>query len=571
MRSIAIRRGAITLLVLLFLAFLAGTVSAGVPGDTDDDTYISEDELSDAIIQYMEATYAGDAGTGNLSRGALSIAAHGYLSPGAGDLKAVMIFFKDSLDPANGWMGWYVREAGIYETLFYLDENAVIKPELATGYDQISDTEWRIHLRKGVLFHDGTPFTADAVVYSLDRVIDPDNSRHTEYDFIQSITKDDDYNITITTTEPYAPTIASLADPLCSIVSPALEDPANEASGTGPFMLESWEPKASVSLVKNPCYWGGDVKLHSARIDYIDDPTARALSLQSGDADLVESIPASYYEALQSDPAYQMMSKTTLRDYFMFVNTGKPPLNNTNVRQALNYAIDRQGVVDSALEGVGGTAELGIFPSIMPWSASNRGLTGYDYNPTKAKELLAAAGVTDTDGDGWLDYDGAPFTLTIETYTSRPALPAASNIIADQFEQIGIKTTVKELSSSAVKEDMSDGTYDLAMYSYGVGTTGDPDYILSLFAYSGATEAKWCCYSNPTMDAWIEEARQSMMSDQRQALYDQIQQQLVDDSPQIYVFSEKQLTGASTAVTGYKIYPNEVTFLTKDIGLSGDA
>lgn len=556
-------------MTFLLLFSIVTFANAGIPGDLDGDTYISKGELSGEIIKYMVSEHTGKEIDNPLSKGALSIAANSYLSPGDGELNAVLIFFEDSLDPGNGWVGWYVRTAGIYETLVSLDENAQLVPELATGWSHISSTEWEISLRQDVTFHDGTPFNADAVIYSLNRVLDPDNSRHGEYEFIQSVSKADDYTVIITTKEPYAPTMASLVDPLCSIISPALIDPQNNAAGTGPFMLQSWEPKTSISVVKNSKYWGGNVKLHNANIQYNTDPIARALMLESGDVDMTIGIPAPKYDDINNNPNLEMCSKETLRDYFIFVNTGKAPLDNKSVRQAINYAMDRQQIVDTALEGVGGVPAKSIFPSVMPWSANNRGLQGYQYNREKALELLTEAGITDTDGDGWLDYNGDPLELKIETYSGRAACPAASEVIKTQLEDVGIKVTVEVLGISAIKEHMNSGEYDLAMYSYGVGVTGDPDYILNKFAHAGSKEAGWCRYSNPQVDEWIEQGRRCMNEDDRQAIYDNIQEQLIEDSPQIYVFSEKKLTGKKTSVGGYRIYPNEITVLTPELCIAG--
>ncbi len=168
-----------------------------------------------------------------------------------------------------------MREAGIYETLFYDDENMELKPELATGYKALSGTEWEITLRKGVFFHDGTPFNADAVIYSFNRVLDPANSRSSEYSFIKDVRKTDDYTIVIETTEPYAPLITSLVDPLMSIVSPNIIDVDKQPIGTGPFVFSAFEPGASLDVVKNENYWGGDVGLDKVYTTYITDATSR--------------------------------------------------------------------------------------------------------------------------------------------------------------------------------------------------------------------------------------------------------------------------------------------------------
>lgn len=248
-----------------------------------------------------------------------------------------------------------MRRAGIYETLFSYDENMNLQPELATGYKQLNDTGWEIQLRRNVSFHDGTKMDADAVIYSINRVLDPpSNSRSSEYSFIKNIYKTDDYTIVVETNESYAPAIPMFTDTIMSIVSPEASDLDKEPVGTGPFMFVSFEPGASIELVKNPDYWGGEEpKIDRVIIQYSKDATARTLLLKSGDVDITREVLQSEYASLEADPDINIVSRETLRTYFMYVNEGKaPPFDDVKVRQALNYALDRQEIVDTALEAL---------------------------------------------------------------------------------------------------------------------------------------------------------------------------------------------------------------------------
>jgi peptide/nickel transport system substrate-binding protein len=567
--------------VLGIIAVIAGvmllasmpTASAKLYGDANGDNVIDEADRTyvwEIIAGVEEENELADANQdGEITAGDANYIA-GIINgdnpfPG-GTLTAAMIFFKETVDPAEGWTGWYVRKAGIYETLFANDENMVLTPELAIDYERVSDTEWDITLREGVTFHDGTPFNADAVVDSFERgVLDEENSRHTEYDFIESIDKKDEYTVTITTEEPYAPTIASLTDPVTSIVSPNVDDPGTEAAGTGPFKLVEFEPAVSMSVERNDNYWGGQVKLESATFEYIrTEPQTRAYKLEAGEVDMARGIPQAEVDIIDGKPDLDVISKETVRTYLMYVNTEKEHLNDVKVRQAINYAINRDEIVDTALEGVGGVAAIGVFPSIMPWSA-NEVLTGYSFNKAKALSLLAEANITDTDSDGVLDYDGKPFEITIKTYTSRPELKPTAEVIVEQLKEIGIKARVETRDSSALKEEVAAGNYDLALWSYGVAPTGDPDYFLSSHFDSSGKYAGWARYNNPEVDGWIEAARTTFNDKARWDYYKQVQEQILEDSPEIFVFYQNELVGLNTGVKGYVIYPNEITFLTKDI------
>ena len=570
-----IRFGIIGLIVSAMLLASMPAVSAELFGDANEDTLINMQDVTKVermILEYDPETTSADANQdGDINMQDVTcielIILERVLFPG-GSLDAVMIFGpKDNtLDPAYKWTGWYVRKAGIYETLFKYNNKMELTPELATRYTRVSDTVWDIQLREGVTFHDGTPFNADAVVYSIGRAMDESNSRSSEYDHIESIATAGDYTVRITTTEPYAPTMASLTDPLVSIVSPDASNLASNPVGTGPFMYDSNVFGASLSVVRNPDYWGGGVKLEDVTLTYVSDSTTRATMLESGDADMARGIPYPQVSTIEGDPDLDVVSKETMRAYFMFVNTGKAPLDDIRVRQAINYAIDRDEVVDVALEGVGGVSAKGVFPSIFPWA--NDELAGYPHNQATALALLADAGITDSDSDGTLELSsGEDFTLNIMTYTSRAAMQPSVEVIELQLEDIGIDVTVTLTGSSDIKAAMVGGTYDMAFYSYGVAPSGDPDHYLTAHfdSTAGYKENGWTQYSNATVNSLLASARQEMDPDTRKGYCDQAQAIIVEESPEMFIFHEKELVGYDTKVIGYEIYPNELTFLTKNM------
>ena len=487
------------------------------------------------------------------------------LSALAGDVRLVMQHLPgDNLDPTFDYSGWYVRESGIVETLFAFDQDMNLVPELATGYEMASDKEWIIKLREGVEFHDGTPLNADAVIYSLHRVMDdPNNKWHDRFDFVDSVDAQDDHTIKITTKEVYAPTLAALADVrIASIVSPAATDLEHHPVGTGPFKFVSYEPDVKLVLEKNENYWKGPVKADRATVSYISQPETRALMLEGGEADIVWALPAQWYETIDDAPSTKVVSKDTMRTYFMFVNTAKPPLDKVEVRQAISYAIDREELVDSALEGVAGTPAKGFWSSNYPWSVNDE-IEGYPYNPERAKELLESAGLT-WDGQAWL-YDGQPFELVIKTYTSRPANKPSAELVASQLEKIGIKASITTLEGAAITSDMSKGDYDLALYAYGTATSGDPDYFVSQQFLSSGTEAGYTRYSG--IDDMILKGRSTLDENERMKIYKQIQERVLQDCPEIFLFYDRMMVGVSDKVEGFEIYPNEITIITDKVNV----
>jgi peptide/nickel transport system substrate-binding protein len=483
-------------------------------------------------------------------------------------LKADLIFGPDeNLDPAYKYTGWYMQEAGIYDTLFSLDENMNIVPALATSFEQMSDTEYKIHLRPGVKFHDGTPMKADAVVYSLGRVMDSSNSRHGEFSFIDSVKALDDNTVSLKTTKPNSPTISALVDPIVSIVKPGVNVNTTPV-GTRPFKFDSYEKGVKLSVMRNDDYWGDKAKLDGAIIYFVTDPMTRAMQLEGGDIDIALGLPQTEVKNLQSKSNLVVKSNMGTRENLLYINTKKAPFDNVLVRQALNHAIDRQEIVDTALEGVGGVAAIGVLPSSNPWS-TNEDLKPYEFDTSKAKELLSKADVSDVNGDGWLEFQGKPFEVSILTYTSRAENKPSAEVVAAQLEKIGIKSKVEIVESGAFSSQMTDGNYDLALGSWNTGVTGDADYSLSKHFGSKGSYAKQTGYSNPQVDECLEKARVSFDKNERMDYYKKVQEQVLVDSPEIPLFYLNTLAGVSKNVDGYEIYPaSDTTFLTPEMSLT---
>jgi peptide/nickel transport system substrate-binding protein len=208
----------------------------------------------------------------------------------------------------------------------------------------------------------------------------------------------------------------------------------------------------------------------------------------------------------------------------------------------------------------------GVFPDSLPWSANND-LEGYAYDPEKARELLAEAGISDTDGDGFLDYRGQPLNLTIKTYTKRAELKPSAEVVAVQLQSLGIKAQIEILESGALSADLKDGNYDLALYAWNTAPTGDPDYFLSKHFESTGSEAAFTGYSNPEVDEWIESGRTTFDPEERREYYNRVQEKVLADSPDIFLFYLNELVGLNTNVKGFEIYPSEVSFLTNKISL----
>jgi ABC-type transport system substrate-binding protein len=303
----------------------------------------------------------------------------------------------DNLDPANAESN--PSEAVnrmMYENLARFDEKLKIVPGLATKWEQSKDgLTWTFFLRKGVKFHDGTPFNAVAVKVFVERMIGPEKpSRAGLYvPFVNSVEAVDDYTVKINLKVPFAFFLNNLAHSASGIVSPTAlktygKDISRRAVGTGPFKFVEWIHGDHLTMVRNDEYWGGKPKLDKIIVKTVKEDSARVMMLQSGDAQLIVRIPSEDIARLEKDPKIKLDSTETLRVLYIGINCSKKPFTDVRVRQALNYAVDKESIVKNLYQERA-LVSAGI---VAPLTTGYVTIKGYAYEPEKAKKLLAEAG-----------------------------------------------------------------------------------------------------------------------------------------------------------------------------------
>jgi ABC-type transport system substrate-binding protein len=303
----------------------------------------------------------------------------------------------DNLDPANAESN--PSEAVnrmMYENIARFDEKLKIVPGLATKWEQSKDgLTWTFYLRKGVKFHDGTPFNGEAVKIFIERMIGPEKpSRSGLYTpFVNSVEVVDDYTVKIILKAPFAFFLNNLAHSASGIISPTAlktygKDISRRAVGTGPFKFVEWIHGDHLTMVRNDEYWGGKPKLDKIIVKTVKEDSARVMMLQSGDAQLIVRIPSEDIPRLEKDPNIKLDSTETLRVLFIGINVTKKPLNDVRVRQALNYAVDKEAIVKNLYQG----RALVSAGMVGPLTTGYVRIEGYSYNPEKAKQLLTEAG-----------------------------------------------------------------------------------------------------------------------------------------------------------------------------------
>jgi len=470
------------------------------------------------------------------------------------------------VDPAVGWSSWFSRRAGIYETLTKLDHNMVLQPWLATSWEPVDKETWRFDIREGVTFHDGTPLTAESVAFSLESLIQEKgprfNPRAQPLLNIKEIEVVDRYTLQITTHEPFAPLIYDLSDPLFAIVSPKTEE-GKIPAGTGPFRFVDQKVGEYVRVEKFADYWDGAAKLEKVTFRLIPDAMVRAMALETGEIDVAVAITAVDAIRLKETGGIKVSTGEIHRTDFIKINCQREPLNDARVRRAISYGIDREGIVNAVLEGIGGTPAATIFPPVLPWA--NRDL-GVVYDPSKARRLLEEAGLTDTDGDGFVEHNGRPFKLRFLAPTHRPEFGPIAEIMADKLPRIGIQVEIIALELGAARKLVKAGDFDLFITSWGTAPAGDPAYIMEMLV-STTGEHNYGKFSCQDLDKLLTEGERTFELPTRVAVYNEIQRILREESPLIFLYHRVDMLGMRTTVQWLEVHPAEMYLLHKDIYL----
>jgi peptide/nickel transport system substrate-binding protein len=388
-----------------------------------------------------------------------------------------------SLDLAQATDGESIK-AGIQvlENLVMFDKNSMdVKPQLATSWEVSKDgLTWTFHLRKGVSFHDGTPFNAQAVYDSFDRIINPKNPLYSygkwrylslSLGSVKQIKVIDDYTVALITDKPYAPLLNNLALWLCPILSPKAmaeykDQIVRHPVGTGPFKFVKWVKDDQIILERNDAYWGEKAKVEKIILKSIPEPSARLMALQSGTIDIADDLDPDSIALVKKDPHLAVIERPSINVGYLALNTEKPALKDVRVRRAINHAIDKKTLIKTIFQGLAIPAKNPFAPSI--WSY-NDAIVPYSYNPKKARALLAEAHF---DTNQTLELWAMPVS---RAYMPEPVKTA--ELIQAYLAAVGIKTKIVRLDWGTYLKKTANGEDDMCMLGW-LGGNADPDNFL---------------------------------------------------------------------------------------------
>ncbi len=476
-------------------------------------------------------------------------------APATGEQDLIILINSDivSLDPhgSNDSPSSNVRSQ-IFDTLVVFDSDMNLLPGLATSWEPVGDATWEFTLRQGVTFHDGTPFTADAVAASLNRVTDRDfgSQRLFLFQMISDVEVVDDFTVRVSTEFPFTPLLAHLAHDAAGIISPAALEAAGfdevEPIGTGPFMLRTWDPGNEVVIERNPNYWGDAPTSATVTYRVIPEESTRLALVERGDAHIAEILQPASMGRVEASQGMNLRLFDTLSLNYIGFNTEQEPFNDPRVRRAVSQAINVQTMIDGIVEGAGVRAIGPISEAVVGFHPT---LEGLSYDPAAARALLAEAGLADG------------FSTTLWT-NDNPTRVAIAEIVQNNLAEVGIDVSIEVLEWGASLSQTAEGLHDMFILGW-VTVTGDADYGMYALLHSSNIGAAGnrAFFANDRVDELLDLGRRETDPDRRLALYHEVQEILVQEAPMLNLYHPKWMVAVGAGVENYDHHPDNTMLI----------
>ncbi|MET0185633.1 MAG: glutathione ABC transporter substrate-binding protein GsiB [Achromobacter sp.] len=490
------------------------------------------------------------------------------LAHAAKDVTFAVSIALETLDPynTNSTLNQAAGKA-YYEGLFEFDKDLKIQPLLATGYEVSADgLVYTIKLREGVKFQDGTDFNAEAAKVNYDRVSNPENrlARYTQFNRVAKTEVVDANTIRITLKEPFSAFINALAHPAAMMISPAaLKQYGKEIGfhpvGTGPFKFVEWKPAEYMKVEKFDGYWKkGYPKVDTITFRTVTDNNTRAAVVQTGEAHFAFPVPFEQAAALAKNDKLDVVDKKSIMTRYMSMNVMQKPFDDVKVRQAINYAINKQALAKVAFSGYASPAE-GVVPQGVDFAYK---MNPWEYNPAKARELLKEAGYPNGfESTLWSAYNDGTSVKVVQ-------------FLQQQLAQVGIKVSVEVLESGQrvqrVQQVQKPEDAKVRMYYAGwSSSTGEADWglrpLLSGTAFPPVLN-NISYYKNDQVDANIMKALATTDRGEKEKLYKEAQEIIYKEAPWAFLVTQNNVSVQSKNLSGVYVMP-DTSFWFGDIDL----
>lgn len=503
--------------------------------------------LSVALCLGLLSACGGDSGSGS----------SGGSGSGSGDGELKTVTWANSsditgLDPRNGSSTITASIlASLYSTLVKTDPTGAIVCDAAESYEQVDDTTWHFTLRQDVYFTNGDQMTANDVAYTINSLRDSEKNYALsgDFSFMQvEVLGDFEFNII---TDYAFPSLPLRLNYIKIIPADYVEEVGDEGFaeapiGSGPFKFVSWTKDQSVVLEKNPDYYGEVPQIDQLIFEVIPEAADRVAALQAGEVDIICNVPTTQAEYLQSLDGITVVGQPSTRVVWLQFNLvgEETPLDDIRVRQAMNYAVDRDALIAGVLDGY---AVKVASISTPEYEGYDPDVQGYTYDPDQARQLLADAGYADG--------------FTIECSVSPGPLNGTDVVqaIAGQLAEVGINMTITEVDSATQREQIGAGTVAPAFLQ----GLGGPYCDINLIASIGFTEgARYCTWVDQEFMDLAAQAASEMDADVRAELFSQMQQMMVDKAPALWLYQQDTLYAYNSAkVQGWTARTDEVVLM----------
>ena len=445
----------------------------------------------------------------------------------------------------------------IAQPLFITSPNGTILPVLADSYNVSSNgTVYTIKLKKGIKFQDGEPLNSEAVKFTLERILDPNVKVPSRGNFllIDHVEAVDEYTVNIYLKKPFAPFLGVLTS--AYIIAPnatkQLGDKiANNPAGigTGPYMFKEWVKGDHITLVANPNYWNGTPYFSQMIFKVVPDASTREAMLLSGDLDLIIQPPPSDLASLSSRGDVKVSWTISTREMYIGINTQYGPLNDTRVRQALNYAIDKDSLIKYVLFGLG-SPEDSILP---PFVLGHIAVGPYQYDPQKAKQLLAQAGYPNG------------FSVTLITPNGRYLFDTqVAETIAQYLRDIGIQVNVRTYDwptyVSTILAPLNKTELQLFLLGWSPSVPDPYFYTFQLFHSSQFTPNGFnnFFYNNTEADKLLELGATTTDPQLRAQIYQNLTKIVWNDAPMIFLYYQGFVVAYRSTLSNVVLFPYEM-------------
>lgn len=479
-----------------------------------------------------------------------------YVSASIGDARTLVpILASDSASGSIVGM--------LFNGLIKYDKGIDLVGDLAETWD-IKDGGLTIifHLRRDVKWHDGTPFTASDVRFTCEKLVDPKVPTPYSGDFkkVESLEVIDDYTVKVTYREVFSPGLASWGMPIMPEHILKKEDLlttafSREPVGTGPYKFKRWKSGERIDLVSNHDYFQHRPYVDRYIYRIIPDPATMFLELQTETVDSMGLTPLQYKRQTDTHFFKERFKKFRYPSFgytYMAYNLKDERFADKDVRKAINYAIDKEEIIEGVLFGLGRVCTGPFVPE--SW-AYNKEVKPLPYDPGKAKILLAGAGWKDSDDDGWLDKNGKIFEFTILTNQGNDLRRLTAEIMQRKLKEVGIKVNIRILEWAVfLKEFVEKRNFEAIILGWGLSR--DPDcFDIWHSSKTKPGEFNFINYSNPEVDKLLEKGRSTFDRSERTAAYRRIHQILYDEQPYLFLYVPDALPAVHKRFRGVEAAP----------------